>query len=89
MKLVQVELLEPAITGTRNVIRACEKGKVKKLVVVSSAGAVYGNPNWPKHVAKDEDCWSDPEFCRLNQVFGPLPNDHGHFSHPAQGPIIK
>ncbi|XP_034705008.1 cinnamoyl-CoA reductase 2-like isoform X2 [Vitis riparia] len=65
----EVELLEPAVTGTRNVLKACEKAKVKKVVVVSSAAAVNRNPNWPMDRPKDEECWSDPEFCRTNQDF--------------------
>ena len=62
-------MLEPAVRGTRNVLKACEKGKVKKVVMVSSVAAVNSNPNWPNDRPKDEDCWSDPELCRTNQVF--------------------
>lgn len=64
----QVELIEPAVTGTRNVLSACEKTKVKKVVVVSSVGAVLVTPNWPPDRPMDEECWSDLEFCKANQV---------------------
>ncbi|KAL6328942.1 hypothetical protein AAG906_007232 [Vitis piasezkii] len=60
----QLEVVEPAVVGTRNIIKACEMAKVKKLVVVSSLAAVVLNPKWPKDRPKDEECWSDPEFCK-------------------------
>lgn len=42
-KCMQVELLEPAVKGTRNVLRsACLKTKVNKDVVVSYVSAVMG-----------------------------------------------
>ncbi|KAM7513959.1 hypothetical protein LguiA_003542 [Lonicera macranthoides] len=63
----EVELLEPAVTGTRNVLNACLKAKVKKVVVVSSVGAVMLNPNWPKDQLMDESCWSDVEYCKATE----------------------
>ncbi|KDP36741.1 hypothetical protein JCGZ_08032 [Jatropha curcas] len=57
------QLMEPAVTGTRNVLNACSKAKVKKVIVVSSVAAVALNPNWPKEQIMDEECWSDLEFC--------------------------
>ncbi|XP_076912735.1 cinnamoyl-CoA reductase 1-like [Bidens hawaiensis] len=59
----QADMLEPAITGTRNVMNACLKSKVNMVVVVSSILAIIANPNWPKDQTVDETCWSDPEFC--------------------------
>ncbi|KAI3418093.1 Epimerase domain-containing protein, partial [Psidium guajava] len=64
----QVELMEPAITGTRNVLNACLKANVKKVVVVSSIGAVAVNPNWPKDQVMDERCWSNTEHCKSIEV---------------------
>lgn len=61
-------MLEPAIAGTVNILRACTNAKVKKVVLVSSAGAVMYNPKWPKDQAMDESCWSDIEFCRMIEV---------------------
>ncbi|XVE94359.1 hypothetical protein REPUB_Repub02eG0002300 [Reevesia pubescens] len=60
----EVELMEPAVTGTRNVLDACLKTEVKKVVVVSSIGAIALNPNWPKGQVMNEECWSDLEFCK-------------------------
>lgn len=64
----QVELMEPAVTGTRNVLDACLKTQVKKVVVVSSIGAIALNPNWPKGQVMNEDCWSDLAFCKAIKV---------------------
>ncbi|OVA00692.1 NAD-dependent epimerase/dehydratase [Macleaya cordata] len=60
----EVEVVEPALTGTRNILRACTEAKVKRVVVVSSLAAVILNPNWPKDQVMDESCWSDKELCR-------------------------
>ncbi|CAK7345969.1 unnamed protein product [Dovyalis caffra] len=56
--------MEPAVFGTQNVLNACLKAKVKRVVVVSTCGAVLCNPTWPKDRAMNEDCWSDKEFCK-------------------------
>ncbi|KAK2988181.1 hypothetical protein RJ640_020663 [Escallonia rubra] len=62
--VLHVELLEPAVTGTKNLLNACLKAKVKKVVVVSSVAAVCRNPNWPADQAMDESCWTDIEYCK-------------------------
>ena len=67
-KLLQVELIEPAVKGTINVMNACHEAKVKRVVVVSSLAAVALNPNWPKGQLMDETCWSDKEYCRTTKV---------------------
>ncbi|KAK7820107.1 putative anthocyanidin reductase [Quercus suber] len=43
-----VEVIEPAVKGTLNVLKACLEAKVKRVVVVSSFAAVAMNPSWPK-----------------------------------------
>ncbi|MBA0575853.1 hypothetical protein Golob_023973, partial [Gossypium lobatum] len=58
-----VEVIEPAVKGTLNVLKACVEAKVKRVVVVSSRGAVAFNPRWPVGQIKDEACWSDKEHC--------------------------
>ncbi|GMI90519.1 CCR(Cinnamoyl coA:NADP oxidoreductase)-like 1 [Hibiscus trionum] len=59
----QVELIEPAVKGTLNVLKACVEANVKRVVVVSSVVAVYMNPSWPEGQIMDEACWSDKEYC--------------------------
>ena len=66
--LAQVELLEPAVKGTLNVLKACSEVKVKRVVLVSSVAAIAMNPSWPKGKLMDETSWSDKEFCRKIKV---------------------
>lgn len=67
-KFMQEELIEPCVMGTRKVLNACREVGVKKVVFVSSVGAIMLNPNWPKDQPMDEDCWSDEEFCSKRNV---------------------
>ncbi|KAM1023940.1 hypothetical protein ACFX2I_037153 [Malus domestica] len=63
----QVELIEPAVKGTLNVLSACLEAKVKRVVVVSSISAVFVSPDWPKGQVKDETCWSAPEYMKATK----------------------
>uniref|UniRef100_A0A0E0LDM5 NAD-dependent epimerase/dehydratase domain-containing protein n=1 Tax=Oryza punctata TaxID=4537 RepID=A0A0E0LDM5_ORYPU len=58
------EVLAPAVAGTRNVLQASHKAGVRRVVVVSSAGAVILNPAFPLDAVLDEDAWSDEHYCR-------------------------
>ncbi|CAA2957297.1 cinnamoyl- reductase 2-like [Olea europaea subsp. europaea] len=60
----EVELVEPAVKGTLNVLKACSEANVGRVVYVSSGAAVVMNPNRPKGQVIDETCWSDKEYCR-------------------------
>ncbi|VAI33894.1 unnamed protein product [Triticum turgidum subsp. durum] len=64
----QKEMMEPAVKGTMNVLKACSATKVHKLIVVSSIATNIFNPDWPRDKIKDESCWSDKEFCRQTEV---------------------
>ncbi|XP_026394797.1 cinnamoyl-CoA reductase 2-like [Papaver somniferum] len=61
-----VELIEPAVKGTLNVLKACTEAKVKRVVAVSSRAAAIWNPSWPIDQPIDESCWSDKEY--LNTI---------------------
>ncbi|XP_062200068.1 cinnamoyl-CoA reductase 1-like [Phragmites australis] len=64
----QREMLDPAVSGTTNVLKAASAANVHRVVVVSSMVAVEINPkDWPKDKIKDESCWSDKELCRDNE----------------------
>ncbi|KAI7742900.1 hypothetical protein M8C21_023461 [Ambrosia artemisiifolia] len=63
----KVELLDPAILGTQNVLNACLKAKVEKIVVVSSVSAVTASPEWPSDMELDESCWTDIEYAKSIQ----------------------
>lgn len=65
---MQVEVLEPAVKGTLNVLKACVEAKVKRVVFVSSVVALSLNPSWPKGRVVDETCWSDKDYCRTTKV---------------------
>lgn len=63
-----MEVVEPAVKGTLNVLKACSEANVCRAVIVSSCVAVVMNPNWPKGKVLDESCWSDTEYCRRTNV---------------------
>ncbi|XP_050376967.1 cinnamoyl-CoA reductase 1-like [Argentina anserina] len=63
----EAEVLEPAVRGTLNVLKASLEAKVKRVVVVSSIAAIVKNPNWPKDQVKDESCWSDVEYVKSSK----------------------
>lgn len=61
-------MIEPAVNGTLNVLKACVEAKVKRVVVVSSISAALMNPSWPSGQIMDEACWSDKEYCKTTNV---------------------
>ncbi|KAL0425151.1 UNVERIFIED_CONTAM: Cinnamoyl-CoA reductase 1 [Sesamum radiatum] len=58
------QMVEPAVNGARNVIRAAAEAKVRRVVLTSSIGAVYMDPNRDPDKVVDETCWSDLDFCK-------------------------
>ncbi|CAO2837307.1 unnamed protein product [Amaranthus hypochondriacus] len=67
----QVELLDPAVKGTVNVLNACAKASsIKRVVLTSSMAAVAynGKPLTPE-VMVDESWFSDPHFCRESKMW--------------------
>lgn len=66
------QLLEPAINGTKNVIKAAKEVGVQRVVVTSSISSIVPSPNWPADVPKSEDCWTDEDYCRQKGLWYPL-----------------
>ncbi|KAH7837869.1 hypothetical protein Vadar_019129 [Vaccinium darrowii] len=67
----QVELIDPALKGTLNVLGSCAKSSsLKRVVLTSSIAAVAynGRPRTPE-VVVDESWFSDPEVCRQNKMW--------------------
>ncbi|CAI9766164.1 unnamed protein product [Fraxinus pennsylvanica] len=58
------QMVEPAVNGAKNVIRAAAEANVRRVVLTSSIGAVYMDPNRDPELVVDESCWSDLEFCK-------------------------
>jgi hypothetical protein len=65
---MQKELLEPAVKGTLNVLRAAKDCGVGRVVLMSSQAAMVPNPNWPPGKVIDDDCWADVELLKKLQV---------------------
>ncbi|KAI9095731.1 hypothetical protein K1719_026291 [Acacia pycnantha] len=64
----QKELLNPAIKGTINVLTAAKEAGVSRVVLTSSISSITPSPKWPYDVIKNEDCWTDIEYCKENQL---------------------
>ncbi|KAK9224671.1 hypothetical protein WN943_009707 [Citrus x changshan-huyou] len=70
----EVELLDPAVKGTLNVLNSCAKfPSIKRVVLTSSMAAVLntGKPRTPD-VVVDETWFSDPEVCKQSELWYPL-----------------
>ncbi|XP_019443362.1 PREDICTED: cinnamoyl-CoA reductase 2-like [Lupinus angustifolius] len=63
----EVEVIEPAVKGTKNILEACLEAKVERVVFVSSIAAIVMSPNLPNDKVIDESCWSDKEYCRKTE----------------------
>ncbi|KAG6467868.1 hypothetical protein ZIOFF_072432 [Zingiber officinale] len=63
---IRVDVIEPAVTGTLNVLKACSEAKVQRLVVVSSVAAVVVSPDATDKIS-GEGAWSDAEYCRKTE----------------------
>ncbi|CAM6103756.1 unnamed protein product [Calypogeia fissa] len=66
----QVDLIDPAVKGTMNLLEAAAKAKSVKRVVITGSGVAIRYNTRPKAGAViDETWWSDPEYCRANKVW--------------------
>ncbi|XP_074293904.1 phenylacetaldehyde reductase-like [Silene latifolia] len=62
----QVDVLDPAIKGTPNVLASCTKSPSVTRVIMTSSGAAVVHSERPRssHVVVDETWFSDPDFCK-------------------------
>ncbi|WOG94615.1 hypothetical protein DCAR_0313911 [Daucus carota subsp. sativus] len=63
------EILGPAIQGTKYVLMAAKELGVRRVVITSSNAAIIPNHHWPADVAKNEDCWTDVEYCKQKKLW--------------------
>ncbi|KAB2594775.1 cinnamoyl-CoA reductase 1-like [Pyrus ussuriensis x Pyrus communis] len=70
----QVEIIEPAVKGTLNVLNSCAKFPAVKRVVITSSLASVGLSGKPltSDVVMDETWYSDPHFCETTKQWYPL-----------------
>lgn len=68
LMVMKEQMVEPAVNGAKNVIRAAAEAKVRRVVITSSIGAIYMDPNRDPEQVVDETCWSDLEFCKNTKV---------------------
>eukprot|EP00250_Pteridium_aquilinum_P013733 c2153_g1_i1 orf=3-578(-) len=58
----QKELVDPAVQGTLNVLKASHAAGVRRVVVTSSIAAVFPNPHLSPGAVVDENSWTDIEY---------------------------
>ncbi|KAA8540546.1 hypothetical protein F0562_024535 [Nyssa sinensis] len=63
-------MMAPAVNGTKNVIIAAAEAKVRRMVLTSSIGAVYMDPDRYPDKVVDDSCWSDLQFCKNTKIIG-------------------
>ncbi|KAK7301652.1 hypothetical protein RJT34_12522 [Clitoria ternatea] len=66
------QILEPAIKGTVNVLKAAKEGGVERVVCTSSISAIIPSPKWPADKIKGEECWADLEYCKEKGLYYPI-----------------
>ncbi|RWW83359.1 hypothetical protein BHE74_00008132, partial [Ensete ventricosum] len=65
----QAEILDPAVTGTLNVLRSCKKNPaLRRVVLTSSSSAIRVRENVNPRLPLDETSWSSVELCQMFQV---------------------
>lgn len=63
------EILKPAIQGTKNVLKAAKELGVRRVVVTSSSASIFPSPNWPADRVRNEECWTDEEYCSQKELW--------------------
>ncbi|KAM0878523.1 hypothetical protein ACQ4PT_034814 [Festuca glaucescens] len=63
------ELLQPAVEGTRNILRAAKDCGVSRVVLASSQTAMVPNPDWPADKVIDDDSWADLEILKKLELW--------------------
>ncbi|KAL2333020.1 hypothetical protein Fmac_014233 [Flemingia macrophylla] len=69
---VKKQILEPAIKGTVNVLKAAKEAGVERVVATSSISSIMPSPNWPADKIKGEECWTDLDYCKEKGLYYPV-----------------
>lgn len=69
-RILQAELIDPAVKGTLNVLKSCTKfHSVKRVAVTSSiATLLYNGTPISSDVVVDETWFSNPDICKESKV---------------------
>lgn len=68
---LQRDVIDPAVQGTLNVLKACIKSPtVRRVVHTSSAAAIRFTGKDVPDTVFDESCWTDVEFVTKNKIPG-------------------
>ncbi|KAJ4751020.1 Dihydroflavonol-4-reductase [Rhynchospora pubera] len=65
----QKDIVELAVQGTLNVLRAAKDCGIKRVILTSSTVAMAPNPHWPVDAVITEDCWGDVETLKKNELW--------------------
>ncbi|OAE24890.1 hypothetical protein AXG93_2931s1330 [Marchantia polymorpha subsp. ruderalis] len=67
----ELTMVDPSVKGTLNVLGACVRSStVERVVMTSSCSAVRYDYNRSDHDEPlDETCWSNPDYCRDQQMW--------------------
>lgn len=67
----EVSMLNPALKGNLNVLRACTKShSIQRVVMTSSCSAIrYDHNRRPEDPPLSESVWSSPEYCRDHKMW--------------------
>jgi len=64
----QAQLIEPAVTGTLNVLASCAKVHTQRVVLTSTAATINYTPKCTPNAFLDESFWSEEDYCRERKV---------------------
>ncbi|KAK7261786.1 hypothetical protein RIF29_28106 [Crotalaria pallida] len=66
----KLEILEPAVQGTLNVLRSCQRNPaLGKVILTSSSSAVRVRDDFDPNIPIDESSWSSLELCEKFQAW--------------------